>query len=56
MNEEFENLYGNYNKLVVTKEGVLVYRHQKVNHTVAEYEVIGVSEKQTFTLRKLEKQ
>lgn len=54
--EDLENLYGNHNKLVVDKHGRLVYIHWPARKGMppVDYEVIGVSDKLNFNLRKIQ--
>ena len=50
-NAELENRYANHNRLMVNSNGKLIYTHQGAKGGLTAYEVIGVSDKQTFTLK-----
>lgn len=52
--EEIEDRYSNHNKLVVDKQGRLVYIMWELGRAT-DYEVTGVKESFSFTLRKLRK-
>ncbi len=51
-NEEIDDRYSNHNKLVVDKAGRLVYIMWESGRAT-DYEVVGVKESFSFSLRKL---